>query len=360
MSMETHERPGVYSSYEASAVVNGSGGYHVVGAVGRADTGTVGKAVTVTSLAAAVQEFGENDGGSGLVNLVRMALLNGAPAVVAVAAAVGTDEPTLAQYTSAFEVMAGEDGVDIVICGSDLIGVQQALMRSVQSASELRRERIGVAGGASGETVSALVSRAADLNSERMVLAAPEGIGEDGVTVLTGPAVAAAVAGAIAGESDPAVPLGGAVLKGFGGVSVKYSDNDIDLLVRGGVTPLECVGGVVSVVRGVTTRTTSGGASDSTWRELSTILIVDDVIPTVRDALRGKFARSKNTAQTRGAIRSQVILELDNKVSREIIADYGDVSVTVDAETPTVCLVDFTFSVAHGLNQIYLTAHITV
>ena len=27
---------------------------------------------------------------------------------------------------------------------------------------------------------------------------------------------------------------------------------------------------------------------------------------------------------------------------------------------PTVCLVEFSFTVAHGLNRIYLTAHITV
>ena len=30
------------------------------------------------------------------------------------------------------------------------------------------------------------------------------------------------------------------------------------------------------------------------------------------------------------------------------------------AEDPTVCLVEFGFAVAHGLNRIYLSAHITV
>ena len=38
----------------------------------------------------------------------------------------------------------------------------------------------------------------------------------------------------------------------------------------------------------------------------------------------------------------------------------GSVAVTADAEDPTRCLVDFSFTVAHGLNQIWLTAHITV
>lgn len=139
-----------------------------------------------------------------------------------------------------------------------------------------------------------------------------------------------------------------------------YSDNDIDLLVRGGVTPLESVSGVISPVRGITTRTTTGGAADATWRELTTILVVDDIIPTVRAALRSKFSRAKNNARSRGAIRSQVIVELEKKVAAEIIDSYGEVAVTADAEDPTVCLVEFSFAVAHGLNQIYLTVHITV
>ena len=90
------------------------------------------------------------------------------------------------------------------------------------------------------------------------------------------------------------------------------------------------------------------------------ILIVDDVIPAVRQALRSKFARAKNTAQSRSAIRSQVIVELEKKVAEEIIDSYGEVTVTASEDDPTVCLVEFSFAVAHGLNQIYLTVHITV
>ena len=138
------------------------------------------------------------------------------------------------------------------------------------------------------------------------------------------------------------------------------SDNDIDLLVRGGVTPLESVAGEISPVRGITTRTTTGGAADATWRELTTILIVDDLIPAIRAALRSRFSRAKNTARGRSAIRSQVIVELEKKVRAEIIDSYGEVTVTALEEDPTVCLVEFSFAVAHGLNQVYLTVHITV
>ena len=92
----------------------------------------------------------------------------------------------------------------------------------------------------------------------------------------------------------------------------------------------------------------------------TTILIVDEVIPTIRTSLRARFARSKNTAQSRGAIRSQVVLELEEMKSREIVDSYGEVKVSALKSDPTVCLVEFSFTVAHGLNRIYLTAHITV
>ena len=62
----------------------------------------------------------------------------------------------------------------------------------------------------------------------------------------------------------------------------------------------------------------------------------------------------------RRAIRAQVVLELENKLAREIITGYEDVAVAADPEDPTRCLVEFAFTVAHGLNQIWLTAHITV
>ena len=53
-------------------------------------------------------------------------------------------------------------------------------------------------------------------------------------------------------------------------------------------------------------------------------------------------------------------MELENKKNAEYIDSYGDVSVTALESDPTVCVVEFGFAVAHGLNRIYLSAHITV
>ena len=353
MSEMKHERPGVYSVYDASAVVAAGRGNKTVGVAAKALRGTVGEAVVLTGYTAGVAAFGEETV-PGMSAILRLLFANGAATIVAVRVA---DGGALSDYEAAFETLGKQD-VQIVVCDSADLAVQQALRTAVETASGQRKERIAVVGG-DGDTAAELVARAAGLNSERMVLVGPDAMDSKG-NALAGVFAAAAVAGVLADGRDPAIPLNGAEVKGLGGLAETYSDNDIDLLVRGGVTPLESVAGVVSPVRGITTRTTTGGAADATWRELTTILIADDVIPALRSSLRSKFARAKNTARSRSAIRSQVIVELEKKVAAEIIDSYGEVTVTASAEDPTVCLVEFGFAVAHGLNQIYLTVHITV
>lgn len=347
-TITAHERPGVYASYEASALTVGSrrgGGVAVVAAA----TGSgLAEHYSWNSYSRAVADVGECD----LSRLAQLALRNGAGTVYGVPVAEG-------DYTAAFAVAAALEGIAVVVCDSTQITVQQTLRDMVEDCSEARKERIAVVAGAANESAADLVERAQGLNHERVVLVAP-GCVDAGGAAQGGAQCAAALAGAIAGSTDPALPLNGAQLYGLDGLDYAYDDSDIDTLVRGGVTPLEAMAGNCYVVRAVTTRTTTGGAADATWRELTTILVVDEVIPGIRDALRARFARAKNTEQTRGAIRSQVVMELEDRVSRELIDGYEDVTAQPLPADPTVCLVEFAFTVAHGLNQIWLSAHITV
>lgn len=356
MNSTIHERPGVYSSYDASSVVSASAAAKTIGAAAVATKGTANKVELITSYEEGKSVFGEDASGVyGMSTLLKFLFANGAGAVKAVA--VGKDESEEKDYASAFAALSDEEDVGVMVCDSAAQSVHLLLKTAAEDASAARRERIAVIGG-SEETVTQMVNRAKAVNSERVVLVGPDIASDDGGTMSA--VFAAAVAAVIAGNTDPSVPINGAELTLFGAAGKRLSDNEIDQLVRGGVTPIETVGGVSSPVRGITTKTSSGGAADTTWRELTTILIVDEVIPTIRSALRTRFARSKNTAQSRGAIRSQVVLELEEMKSREIVDSYGEVLVSALKSDPTVCLVEFSFTVAHGLNRIYLTAHITV
>lgn len=297
MNSTIHERPGVYSSYDASSVVSASAAAKTIGAAAVATKGTANKVELITSYEEGKSVFGEDASGVyGMSTLLKFLFANGAGAVKAVA--VGKDESEEKDYASAFAALSDEEDVGVMVCDSAAQSVHLLLKTAAEDASAARRERIAVIGG-SEETVAQMVNRAKAVNSERVVLVGPDIASDDGGT-MSAVFAAAAVAAVIAGNTDPSVPINGAELTLFGAAGKRLSDNEIDQLVRGGVTPIETVGGVSSPVRGITTKTSSGGAADTTWRELTTILIVDEVIPTIRSALRTRFARSKTPRRAAG------------------------------------------------------------
>ena len=111
MSITTHERPGVYSSYGASSLIRGSGGRKTVGLVAVNTKATAKTVYTITSYEEAVTTFG-SAGGQDMAELIRVILLNGAAAVAAVPIAANTD------YEAGFAVLEGQENVSVVVCDS--------------------------------------------------------------------------------------------------------------------------------------------------------------------------------------------------------------------------------------------------
>ena len=60
MSETKHERPGVYSVYDASTVVSAGRASRSIGVAAKAVKGAVGEAVTLTGYSASVAAFGED------------------------------------------------------------------------------------------------------------------------------------------------------------------------------------------------------------------------------------------------------------------------------------------------------------
>ena len=347
MSTTISERPGVYTDYSISGVVRASAGGGAVGLAAVAGGGETNEVVAVTDHGAALSAFT----GGNLPALVKILLANGASAVYCVR--VDESGEGAPDYAAAFEKLMTVEGVRFMVCDSREAEVHAAMKAAIEGADERSKYRVGFVESGESE-VSGLIEKAGELNFERMVLVSHhETEGVPG-------AVAAAVCGAAAGETDPALPLNGAVLSALGAIGDNFSDADLTRLVRGGVLPVETSGGAVCILRGVTTRTATGDAQDAVWRELNTILIINEIIPGIRDTLRANFSRVKNNARTRGAIRTRVVIELENYVAREIIDGYDSVTAEQSEDDGTVCVVTFGFTVAHGLNIIRLSAAITV
>ena len=100
----THERPGVYSSYEASSLTAASAGGGAVAVVADGGDAAGSGVYTWTSYSRAAADVGQ----CALSELARLALKNGAGVVYGVAA--GED------YAAAFEQVAALEGVAVVVC----------------------------------------------------------------------------------------------------------------------------------------------------------------------------------------------------------------------------------------------------
>lgn len=350
MSITYHERPGVYSSYEASSIAATGTARRVVALIGSGDAEA--GLYTVTSCADGCATFGTD---SALGQMLQAAYQNGAGTVLVYA----VQDETAESYTQAAKAVLAEKTARLCVMASAQETVQLAVLREIEAAAEQKGECIGLC-AMDAVTVAELTARAKKLNSERMVLVAPPGYWMAQTQAAAGFVAAAALAGQLAKSSDPAQPLNGLELQGLSGVTAAYSDTEYDALCDAGVTVLECTGGVVSVIRALTTRTMSGGSSDRTYRELTTMLILDELLPALRTALRAKFARAKNNALTRRAIRNQVILELQTRVEREILEGYDAVEVAAAEDDRTTCVVRFTVTLVQGLNRILVTVQVQV
>lgn len=193
-----HERPGVYSVYDASSVTSAGRAAKRIGVAALAVKGTANTAVTLTGYGAGVEAFGEDGTDKpGMSTLLKLLFANGASTVYAVRVAADGD---LAAYQAAFAALTNCD-VQVVVCDSSELTIQKALKTAVETASAARGERIGVIGG-SGDTAAQLVTRAEAINSERMVLVGPDMKDESG-KALSGVFAAAAVAGAIGLRRGP-------------------------------------------------------------------------------------------------------------------------------------------------------------
>ncbi len=349
MSFTYHERPGVYADFDASSIYPAANRSKVVAVVG------------TSSLPAKAYEYSDYESAysrgdtSQLGRMLRALYENGAQRVVAYP--VSAD--TLPLYVSAVATLLTDYEPDYLVLGTNLLDVQQTVKDDLAALAAQQRTCICLT-GMKDATVQDMVARAQKLNNERIVLVGQNVYQTDDETELDGCVGAAALAGQLVALGDPAVPVHGAVLEDLVNVTSQLTDNQIDQLTQAGVTTLESRGGVVSVVRAVTTKTSENGEPSATLRELNTMLVVDEIIPALKKGLRLHFFRRKNNATTRSAILHQMVLWLEEYVREELIESYWDLNVTADVHDASICVVEFGFTVVQGMSRIYLTAHITV
>ncbi len=321
-------RPGVFISAGIAPACCGTtrGGAAVVA---QAESGEAGKAIRLET-AADARQFGAD---SALCRMASILLEDGVSPVWAVPA--GTD------YEAAYA--ACEAIEDILTVTGD--GGAQALCAHVERCRENGKERVGIL---PASPVEAACAAAKEANSPHLVVVCDGGTR----TEETAAAFASAVVAAPAGEN-----LNGTVLplSEFDGA---LSDGQIEALLGSGVTPVERVDAKASVVRAVTSCTSVLGRQTRAFSSLSAILAADDVVRTIRQAIRLRLKGMKNTVVTRESIASQIVVELENKRTQGVIDSYLPPVVKPHPDDPSVCVVTLRFRAAPEISQIVISAQI--
>ena len=347
MAIIAKQRPGVYSDYETSGILYSKKTGKTIAIVAKSSL-EANTMYTLSRLSDVQAVFG-NDGT--MYELCKIAFENGATTICAVSAG-DSDE----NYASAFTLLENIDGISIVLCDSTDLTIQQLLMQSVVSSSQNKKERIGIL---AAETQTELATWSNSFNNERILLVAQSPLDSDGNT-LSGGILAAALAGVISQYTDPSQSFNGVSLQGFSKFSTTLSEDDIDTYISNGVIPFEVIAGRVEIIRAVTSKTTTDGVSDTTFKEVNTILVIDEVIKSIRETLSSNISTAKNNVSTRSAISSQVTIKLQEFLDANIIDSYMAPGVYQSSEDPSVCIVEIDFTVAQGINQIHITANINV
>jgi phage tail sheath gpL-like len=362
--MASDKIPGVYSSIDASAALKSlSANDYVIGIIAKGTTDDTtlqltNKAYAPFSFDDAKSKYGKD---SNIVKIMGTAIDNGGAKFIVIRVDDKTI-PATPDYPTAFSVSENEEAIDIVVTDSMNPTTFTTIKNSNINASNNRKERIAVVGFDTNIDLATVMTSASSINSARVITAYPNVLDIKGLE-LPGFYTAAALAGQLAKEQDPSMPMTGVELEGFYGLAKKLKDSEMESLIDAGVVPLEAKNGSIRIVRCVTTYTKDAqGATDITWQEVTTIRISDYIFKDMREGLARKFQRAKQTQDTRDAIRSEVMTRLLTYQELDYIENVGDqdVTININPSNPLKNDVNFKYDVTGPLNIINLTGYLVI
>ncbi len=332
----------------------------IVARAGTNPSQDVNKLFEVYSVVDSANKFGAD---SIAIKLVEILITNGATAIKGIIPPDMEDELLTEQecYDDALDKLLLDPTLKIIICDKVDQTVQEVIKTHLDLAESEDIERYAVVGISESATNSDLTTRATGLNHDRMFITGPAPLDING-NVISGIYTAAGLAALIATETDdPALPMNGVEMLGFGGLSRKLLKAEINALVNAGVTPLYVSpGGRPTVHRLVTTYTKDTQDNpDPIWQEGTTRFIADDVLNSVRSRIMVNYKRTKNVSRILDAMKTDVIDVLERKEDFEIIENFDKTKVSVikDPQDLYGALIDYEFDVVTPLYRVTIRQH---
>ena len=173
--------------------------------------------------------------------------------------------------------------------------------------------------------------------------------------------IAAGVGAIFASNSKPNVPMNGDAIPGIAipDIEDKWSGEEQDVLLYGGVIPLVEEDGQLCIVRAVTTRTKNSGAEWNKLNDTGVIASLDYFRDCILAMHKTKYKKQVVHALLADAINEDnkdVASDLEDEQILRNIAEYADQFITQESSNvPGRMLCQIPAPVVPGLNQIYNT-----
>ncbi|MDO8357317.1 MAG: phage tail sheath subtilisin-like domain-containing protein [Nitrospirota bacterium] len=235
---------------------------------------------------------------SQLMTAARVASAVNVPANVGYTFMTGGSEgaaPSNSDWQAALDALLSVECNLVFVC-SESAAIHAMALSHCNTASDVkaRKERMCFVGGARGETVSQVVTRAQGLAGARSVLCYP---GVNQIDLLSGNIVnrsslyTAALVCGMAGGIRPEIPLTFKTVNGtVQGLETDLQLADIETLLTYGVLPVEHVAsdGIFRIVQGITTYLVDDNVI---WRKVAGVRIADYLNSQVRKAVSRYIGR---------------------------------------------------------------------
>lgn len=333
MALITGERSGVFIDHDSSMVISGDlGGGNAV-LVADFDSAVEMKIFHTVGAVSADRELPGNSEVSQAVK----ALLSGDISAVYLL-------PSRGDFEAALEKAAELENVRYIVLASADSGAHTSFAKLLYSLADRQRECIGFS---FAEGADAAVASATAANCERLML------------THSGGTLAAAALAASVSRVQMSDPLYNLPLECDATVST-LSEDELDRLIRNGVTVLESVGGKLYAIRVVTTRSHTDGVPDRSLLDLQVVRIRDHVLSNVRLILSQMLGNLRSNPQSRLAISTQVSLVMEDMVAAGLLSQYEPPEISEDENDSSVCNVLLSFTVAKGFCRIVISANISV
>lgn len=205
-------------------------------------------------------------------------------------------------------------------------------------------------------TASSAASVAIAKNYERLHIAAVKN--KINATVWE---IAAGLGAIFASNSKPNIPMNGVAIPGLAipDVEDKWSGDEQDMLLNGGVIPLVEEDSMLCIVRAVTTRTKNSGAEWNKLNDTGVIASLDYFRDCILAMHKSKYKNKVIHAFLADALNEDnkaVASDLEDEQILRYIDDYADQFITQESKNvPGRMLCQIPAPVVPGLNQIYNT-----